>query len=120
MLQVFSLKSSSGQLVHNEDAYDTLEITLSTQAANLEVLCELFVEFDNMKDNGVDLLTVVIFQGWERFFNHLQDPVSIIWLENSGFMPNLLLFKLLPLFLERRLSFRKSLLRNSLVMTGLE
>lgn len=58
-----------------EDSYDTPEVTLSTPVDNLEVLCELLVEFDNMKDNGVNLLTVVIFQGWESLFNCLQGPI---------------------------------------------
>lgn len=28
-----------------------------------------------MKDNGIDLLIAVKFQGWEQFFNRLQGPV---------------------------------------------
>ncbi|KAI5433687.1 hypothetical protein KIW84_020816 [Lathyrus oleraceus] len=58
----------------DEDAYDVLEITLSTQSKKLEVLYELLVVFDNVKDNGNDLLPVVKFQGWESFFNRLQGP----------------------------------------------
>lgn len=49
--------------MHSEDAYDTHELTLTTPAEKLEVLHELLVEFDNMKDNGIDLLTAVKFQG---------------------------------------------------------
>lgn len=49
--------------------------SLSIPAKKLEVLGELFVEFKNMKDNGIDLLPTVKFQGWERFINLLQDPI---------------------------------------------
>lgn len=41
----------------------------------LEVLGELLVEFDNMKDNGIDLFPIVKFQGWESIFNRLQGLV---------------------------------------------
>lgn len=62
--------------MHTEDTYDAPEITLITHAEKLEVLCELLVEFGNMKDNGIDRLSTVKFQGWESFFNRLQGPVS--------------------------------------------
>lgn len=88
-----------------EDAYDAPDVTLRTQAENLEVLCELFVEFDNMKENGIDLLTVVKFQGWKCSSIVFKVQFSIIWLENIKFMPNLLSSKLLLLSLGRRLSF---------------
>lgn len=61
--------------MHTEDAYDTPELTLTTPTDKLEVLYELLVEFDNMKDNGVDILFAVKFQGWENYFNFLQGLV---------------------------------------------
>lgn len=61
--------------MHTEDAYDAPELTLFTPTGKLDVLCELLIEFDNMKDNGIDLLTVVKFQGWKQFFNRLQGQV---------------------------------------------
>lgn len=75
LLQFVSSRSSSGQHVYVEDAYDAPEVTLSTPVENLEVLCELLVEFDNMKDNGIDLSTDVKVQGWEQFSNRLQGPI---------------------------------------------
>lgn len=41
----------------------------------LEVLGELLVDFKNLKDNGTGLLSAIKFQGWENFFNRLQDPI---------------------------------------------
>lgn len=61
--------------MHTEDAYDTPELTLTTPVEKLIVLCELLVEFDNMKDNGIYLLIDVKFQGWEQYFDRLQGPV---------------------------------------------
>lgn len=51
--------------MHTKDAYDAPKLTLSTPAEKLEVLYELLVEFVSMKDNGINLLTAVKFQGWE-------------------------------------------------------
>lgn len=48
---------------------------MSTPLENLEVLCEILVEFDKMKNNDIDLLTDVKVQGWEQFLNRLQGPV---------------------------------------------
>lgn len=47
-----------------KEYYETPKLTLTTLADKLEFLCELLVEFENMKDNGFDLLTDVQFQGW--------------------------------------------------------
>ena len=51
------------------------EITLSTLVIELKVLCEMIIDFDNIKANGFDLTEGVKFQGWEEFFNHPKGPV---------------------------------------------
>lgn len=61
--------------MHIKDSYDAPELTMSTPTKKLEVLFERLVKFDNMKDNGIDILTIVKFQGWEQLFNRLQGPV---------------------------------------------
>lgn len=61
--------------VYTEDAYDKPEITLSTPEKDLEVLCELMVNFESIKDHDFDLLPIVKFQGWEKFFERLQGPI---------------------------------------------
>lgn len=65
----------SAQEVFSEVPYETLELTLTAPANELEVLCELMVDFENLKDNGFDLLSVVKIQGWEKYFDRLQGPV---------------------------------------------
>lgn len=61
--------------MHTEDAYDILELTLTTPIDERGVLCELLVDFDNMKDNGIDILTAIKFQGYENYFNRLRGSV---------------------------------------------
>lgn len=41
----------------------------------MEVLCEMIVDFDNLKTNDYELTRDVKSQGWEEFFNHLQGPI---------------------------------------------
>lgn len=91
----------SAQDVFSEEPYETPELTLTTPINKLEVLCELMVDFKNLKDNGFDLLSVVKIQGWEKYFDRLQGPFSFTWLENFGFMLRLQFFKLLPLLWEK-------------------
>lgn len=44
-------------------------INLSTPIEQLEVLCELPVDFDNLKENGMDLIPELQSQGWITYFN---------------------------------------------------
>lgn len=103
MLQVVSSKSSSGNCVTIKYAYDAHEVTLSAPVERLEVLYELLVEFENMKDNGIDLSNAIKFQVEKASLTIFKAQFSSIWLKNSGFMLNVLLSKLLPFSLERRL-----------------
>lgn len=57
--------------VYTEDAYDNPWITLSTPEKNLEVLCEIMVDFQRIKYHDFNLLPAVKFQGWEKFFDSL-------------------------------------------------
>lgn len=57
--------------MHTKDAYDTPKLTLTTPIEKMEILYELLVEFDNMKDNKIDLLHAIKFQGWKNYFNRL-------------------------------------------------
>lgn len=47
--------------MYAEDAYNNPEITLSTPEKDLEVLCELMVDFESIKDHMFDLLPAVKF-----------------------------------------------------------
>lgn len=38
----------------------------------LKVLCKFFVDFDNLKANGYDLLGTVVTQGWKGYFKRLK------------------------------------------------
>ncbi|XP_050916658.1 uncharacterized protein LOC127131797 [Lathyrus oleraceus] len=52
-------------------------INLSTPFEKLEVLCELLVDFDNLKENGMELTQELKNQGWLTYFNRLYDPIYI-------------------------------------------
>lgn len=41
----------------------------------MKVLCELMIDFENLKENWFDLLSDVKIQGWEKYFDHLHGPV---------------------------------------------
>lgn len=43
-------------------------IHLTTPFEKLEVLCESLVDFENMKQNGIDLSEELRRQGWENYF----------------------------------------------------
>lgn len=50
-------------------------LTLSIPINELEVLYELIVDFDNIKENMFDLTKWLKSQGYEEFFNFLKEPV---------------------------------------------
>ncbi|XP_057443940.1 uncharacterized protein LOC130736110 [Lotus japonicus] len=45
------------------------------QSEELQVLCEIRVDFQNLAENGLDLLPAVKAQGCERYFNRLSAPI---------------------------------------------
>ena len=68
------------QIIHsssssNEERYAKPSRMLLTPIDSLEVLCELIVDFINMKENGYDLTPDVEFQGWTKYFDRLISPV---------------------------------------------
>lgn len=50
-------------------------INLATPFEKLEVLCELLVDFDNLKRNNVDLTEELEKQGWGNYFKRLYGHV---------------------------------------------
>ena len=48
--------------------------TLLTSVDNLEVLCELIIDFESLQENGFDLYGDVTAQGWNKYFDHLLGP----------------------------------------------
>lgn len=55
--------------------YTIPERTLLTPVDQLEVLCELMVDFKSLSENGYDFHRSVHFQGWEKYFDRLIGPV---------------------------------------------
>ena len=49
--------------------------TLLTPIDSLEVLCELIIDFESMKENGFDLTADVAIRGRNKYFNRLLGPV---------------------------------------------
>lgn len=50
-------------------------INLATPFEKLEVLCELLVDFDNLKRNVIDLTEELEKQGWGNYFKRIYGPV---------------------------------------------
>lgn len=46
-------------------------INLSTPFEQLEVLCELLVDFENLKENGMNITPELKNQGWLTYFNRI-------------------------------------------------
>lgn len=47
------------------------ELTLNIHVDELMVLCEIIVDFKNLKDNGFEFSETLEFQGWKGFFERL-------------------------------------------------
>ena len=65
---------ASSSSTHSEQ-YIIPERTTLIPVESLEVLSELMVDFENLRENGFDLFPAVKFQGWESFFDRLIGPV---------------------------------------------
>ena len=57
------------------ERYEEPSRTLLTPIDSLEVLYELIVDFESMKENGYDLTPNVELQGWTKYFDRLLGPV---------------------------------------------
>ena len=66
--------STHSENTHSEQ-YIVPERTTLIPVDSLEVLSELMVDFENLRDNGFDLIPAVEFQGWGNFFDRLVGPV---------------------------------------------
>lgn len=55
--------------------YRHATVNLATPFEQLEVFCELLVDFDNLKENGMDLTQELKNQGWLTYFNRLYGPI---------------------------------------------
>src|SRR3954471_18904613 len=78
------MAASSSQIVgsstllhmHNEANQDlTLVVACSIPKNELEVLCELMVDFDNIEEHQFHLKEDIIFQGWTSLFAEFVGPV---------------------------------------------
>ena len=65
---------ASSSSTHSEQ-YIVPERTTLILVESLEVLSELMVDFENLRENGFDLFPAVKFQGWESYFDRLNGPV---------------------------------------------
>ncbi|XP_058785266.1 uncharacterized protein LOC131660126 [Vicia villosa] len=61
--------------INPEESYVEPVRTLLTPIDSLEVLYEMMVDFESMKENACDLTQDVEFQGWVKFFDRLMGQV---------------------------------------------
>ena len=87
--------SSSIKNIHNapgsssKEQYEKPIRMLLTPVDNLEVLCELIIDFESLKENGFDLYEEVKAQGWDKYFDRLVGPtfpilVKEFWIHASS------------------------------------
>ena len=70
-----SLKNLNSALGSSStEQYEEPIRTLLTLVDNLEVLCELIVNFESLQENGFNLYEDVSAQGWNRYFDRLLGP----------------------------------------------
>ena len=84
-----SIPSSGSQKDASSEQYEVPFITLITPVKNLEVLSELIVDFNSLKENGFDLSEDIKAQGWEKYFDRLVGPtfpilVKEFWIHASS------------------------------------
>ena len=69
-----STVSAGSQQEASSEQYQIPFRTLLTPVKNLEVLSELIIDFNSLKENGFDLTEEIRAQGWERYFDRLVGP----------------------------------------------
>ncbi|XP_058752247.1 uncharacterized protein LOC131625404 [Vicia villosa] len=71
-----SSKPTSSQQEHQQPPkFSPLVRTCPIPTAELEVLCELMVDFDNLREHDFNLKANMMVQGWNNFFDRLIGPV---------------------------------------------
>ena len=81
--------SSGSQKDASSEQYEVPLRTLLTPIKNLEVLSEIIVDFNSLKENGFDLSEEIQAQGWEKYFDRLVGPtfpilVKEFWIHASS------------------------------------
>ena len=84
-----SIPSSGSQKIVSSEQYEVPFRTLLTPVKNLEVLSELIMDFNSLKENGFDLSEEIKAQGWEKYFDRLVGPtfpilVKKFWIHASS------------------------------------
>ena len=67
--------SAGNQKKATSEQYQVPLRTLLTPVKNLEVLSELIIDFESLKENGFDLSEDVTAQGWNKYFDRLLGPL---------------------------------------------
>src|SRR4051812_37241466 len=62
-------------LQEEENQQITLVVACSIPKKDLEVICELMVDFDSIEEHGFHIKEDIIFQGWTSLFAELYGPV---------------------------------------------
>lgn len=104
----------------SKEPYETAKLILTTPINELEVLCELLVGFENLKDNGLNLLSVVKFQGWEKYFDHLQGPIFFHLVREFWIHSKTSVFQVTSFVMGKKIVSNKKLIAKLMNMMGLE
>ena len=70
-----NLQCAPGSSSSTVEQYKEPSRTLLTPIDSLEVLCELIIDFESMKENGFDLTADVAIQGSNMYFDRILGPV---------------------------------------------
>ena len=82
-----NLNSAPGS--SSTEQYEEPIRTLLTPVDNLEVLCELIIDFESLKENGFDLYEDIMAQGWNIYFDSLLGPtfpilIKEFWIHSTS------------------------------------
>ncbi|XP_058741263.1 uncharacterized protein LOC131613627 [Vicia villosa] len=110
--------SSSQQ--HNQDQQQQQLIaqkTCSIPLNELEVICEMMVDFDNLEAHDIHLKDAMTFQGWQAFFYGLCGPVYLDMVKEFWVHATVMPKAILSIVHGERISITRNLLRK---LFGLE
>ncbi|XP_058766376.1 uncharacterized protein LOC131639974 [Vicia villosa] len=110
--------ASSSQQQQQQTVYSPLKTCLIPMA-ELEVLGELMVDFDNLQEHGFNLKNNMLVQGWANYFYRLIGPVYPYLVKEFWIHATLTPKAIISFVLGQDISITENLIRKLLNLQGL-
>src|SRR4051812_4004130 len=107
---------------NNNNNYNNKMICVKTcliPYADLEVLCELMVDFENLQAHNFNIKTDMLVQGWANYFDRLIGPVCPILVKEFWTHAILTPNAIISFVLGQEIAITENLIRNLLNLQGL-